>query len=130
VRSTGEPVLVTATRVVSGAVFVLFGIGKFVAYDSELASFRHYGLPFPEVMVIIVGVVELAGGVLLVTGRHVRPAALVLAGNMLGAILVAGLGQGEVFPSLTLAPALLVAMVVVVHAEHPGTAPDVTKRPP
>ena len=119
-RLTGESLLVTVTRLIAGAVFVLFGLGKFVAYDSELASFRHYDLPLPEAMVIVIGVVELAGGALLLAGRHVRPAAFLLAGDMVGAILVAGLGQGEVFPSLTLAPALLVAMVVVIRAEDPN----------
>jgi len=117
---TGEPVLVRATRLIAGAVFVVFGLGKFLAYDSELASFRHYGLPLPEAMVIIVGVVELAGGALLLAGLHVRPAAFLLAGDMVGAILVAGLGQGEVFPSLTLAPVLLLAMVVVIRADEPS----------
>ena len=119
-RLTGESLLVTVTRLIAGAVFVLFGLGKFVAYDSELVSFHHYGLPLPEAMVIVIGVVELAGGALLLAGRHVRPAAFLLAGDMVGAILVAGLGQGEVFPSLTLAPALLVAMVVVIRAEDPN----------
>ncbi len=116
-----EAALVTVTRMAAGAVFVLFGLGKFVSYDSELASFRHYGLPLPEAMVIIVGVVEIAGGALLLTGRYVRPAALVLAGDMVGAILVAGLGQGEVFPSLTLAPLLLVAMVPLIRGARPSS---------
>lgn len=119
-RRAGEPVLVTATRLIAGAVFVVFGLGKFLAYDSELASFRHYDLPLPEAMVIIIGVVELAGGALLLAGRHVRPTAFLLAGDMVGAILVAGLGEGEVFPSLTLAPVLLLAMVVVIRAGEPS----------
>ncbi len=124
-RLKGESQLVRATRLIAGAVFVVFGAGKFVAYDAELTSFRHYDLPLPEAMVIVIGVVELAGGALLLAGRHVRPAAFLLAGDMIGAILVAGLGRGEVFPSLTLAPALLVAMVVIVRGSH-----RVTHRPP
>ena len=119
VRRAGESPLVTATRLTAGAVFVVFGLGKFIDYDAELASFRHYSLPLPEVMVIVIGVVELAGGALLLAGRYVRPAAFVLAGDMLGAIVIAGLGRGEVFPSLTLAPALLVAMVVLLRQSRP-----------
>ena len=115
VRRPAEPAALFVTRLVAGAVFVLFGIGKFVSHDSELASFRHYGLPLPQAMVIIIGLVEIGGGALLVCGRLVRPAALVLAGDMIGAILVAGIGRGEVFPSLTLAPLLLVAMVVLAR---------------
>jgi uncharacterized membrane protein YphA (DoxX/SURF4 family) len=41
-------------------------------------------------------------------------AALALAGNMLGAIVVSGIGEGEVLPSLTLAPVLLAAMLFLL----------------
>ena len=36
-----------ALRVVSGGVFVVFGVGKFVNHAAELASFKSYGLPVP-----------------------------------------------------------------------------------
>ena len=52
--------------------------------------------------------------------RFLRPTALVLAGDMVGAIVVSGLARGEII-SLTLAPALLVAMIFQLRAE-PGTA--------
>jgi putative oxidoreductase len=106
---------VRVIRLVSGVVFVVFGIGKFVNHGSELASFRSYGLPAPEVFVFVIGVVELVGGVLLIAGRFVRPAALVLAADMVGAIIVSGIVKGEPI-SLTLAPALLIAMVALVVA--------------
>jgi len=100
-------------RVVSGGVFVAFGAGKFVNHASELASFRSYGLPAPEAFVIAIGVVELFGGLLLIAGVLTRPAALVLAGDMVGAIVVSGIAKGEVI-SLTVAPAELVAMLTLV----------------
>jgi uncharacterized membrane protein YphA (DoxX/SURF4 family) len=100
----------TAVRWAAAVVLVIFGAGKFVNHASELASFRTYGLPIPDVFVYGVGVVELAGGALLATGRFVRLAAPVLAGDMVGAIIVSGIGRGENV-SLTLAPALLVAMI-------------------
>jgi putative oxidoreductase len=106
-------------RVASGGVFVAFGAGKFVNHGSELASFKTYGLPAPEVFVIVIGVIELIGGLLLVAGALTRPAALVLAGDMVGAIVVSGLAKGEVL-SLTLAPAELGAMLVLLWA-GPGT---------
>ena len=56
---------------------------------------------------------EIAGALLLFAGVAVRLAALVLAGDMVGAIVVSGLGEGEVI-SLTLAPALLLAMAYLV----------------
>ncbi|MCA1689067.1 MAG: DoxX family protein, partial [Actinobacteria bacterium] len=99
--------------VLSGAVFVAFGVGKFTSHASELDSFRGYGLPAPDAFVYLIGVVEIVGGLLLVVGLATRAASLVLAANMVGAILVSGIGRGEPI-SLTLAPALLVAMLLLV----------------
>lgn len=100
-------------RLLAGGVFVVFGIGKFVNHSSELASFKSYGLPAPEILVIVIGLVELAGGLLLIIGVLTRPAALVLAGDMIGAIVISGIAKGEII-SLTLAPAELVAMLVLL----------------
>jgi putative oxidoreductase len=97
----------------SGGVFIAFGAGKFINHGSELASFRTYGLPAPEVFVLAIGLIELAGGLLLVAGILTRPAALVLAGDMIGAIVVSGLAKGELI-SLTLAPAQFAAMIVLL----------------
>jgi putative oxidoreductase len=101
-------------RLLSGGVFVVFGAGKFVNHSSELASFKTYGLPAPEAFVVVIGVVELVGGLLLIAGVLTRPAALVLAGDMVGAIVVSGLANGELI-SLTLAPAELAAMLVLLR---------------
>jgi putative oxidoreductase len=103
-----------ALRLVSGGLFVAFGAGKFLRHASELASFKTYGLPAPEAIVIVIGVIELIGGLLLIAGLLVRPAALVLAGDMIGAILVSGIAKHELI-SLTLAPAELAAMLVLLR---------------
>jgi putative oxidoreductase len=100
-------------RLVSGGVFVAFGAAKFINHGSELASFKTYGLPAPELFVLAIGAVELVGGALLIAGRLVRPAALVLAADMVGAIAVSGIARGEIV-SLTVAPAVLVAMLVLL----------------
>lgn len=94
-------------------VFVIFGAGKFVNHASELASFRLYGLPAPGVFVYLIGGLEIAGGLMLATARWVRLAALALAGDMVGAIVVSGLARGEII-SLTLAPLLLLAMLFLI----------------
>ena len=100
-------------RLASGGVFVAFGLGKFVNHASELASFRTYGLPAPAVLVLVIGVVEVVGGVLLIAGAYSRLAALILAGDMVAAIIASGIAKGEIV-SLTLAPAELAAMVFVL----------------
>jgi len=107
-------VMALLVRLAAGAVFVAFGVGKFIDHGSELASFRTYGLPLPAVFVATIGVIEIVGGVLLIVGSATTIASLVLAGDMLGAILVSGIGQGEQI-SLTLAPALFVAMLFLLR---------------
>jgi uncharacterized membrane protein YphA (DoxX/SURF4 family) len=111
-----------AIRWAAAIVFVVFGAGKFVNHASELSSFRHYGLPQPDVFVYAIGVLELAGGLLLASGILVRLAAIALAGERVGAIIVSGVGRGENV-SLTLAPALLVAMILVLGFELRSRGP-------
>jgi uncharacterized membrane protein YphA (DoxX/SURF4 family) len=106
----------TVIRWAAAAVFVVFGAGKFVNHASELASFRLYGLPAPDAFTYVIGALELLGGLLLAARRLVVPVALLLASDMVGAIVVSGLVHGEII-SLTLAPALLVAMLVLLRAE-------------
>ena len=101
-------------RLAAGGVFVAFGLGKFVNHASELASFKTYGLPAPQVLVLVIGLVELIGGALLITGVYTSLAALVLAGDMVGAIVVSGIAKGEIV-SLTLAPVELAAMLVLLR---------------
>ncbi|HYC81450.1 MAG TPA: DoxX family protein [Solirubrobacterales bacterium] len=101
-------------RWLSGAVFLVFGIGKFAAHGEEVEAFAAYGLPAPEAFVYLVGTLEIVAGALLLAGLLTRFAALALTGNMAGAIVVSGIGEGEVLPSLTLAPALLAAMLFLL----------------
>ncbi len=110
-----------AIRWTAAIIFVVFGIGKFVNHASELASFRLYGLPVPAALTYAIGALEIVGGLLLVGGVLVRRAALALAIDMVGAIVVSGIGKGEVI-SLTLAPALLTAMILVSRTAVANTA--------
>lgn len=101
-------------RLASGAVFVIFGVAKFTSHASEVDSFDSYGLPFPDAFVYAIGTIEVAGGLLLLAGLATRLVALALVGDMVGAITTSGIGEGEVI-SLTLAPALLIAMLFVLR---------------
>ena len=71
----------------------------------------------------LVGSLELVGGLALVVGLLVRPFALALAGNMIGAISTAGrIDGGPVH--LLLAPALLLGMVFLLWAGAGSPALD------
>lgn len=100
----------TVVRVVAGGFFVMVAMGKFFDYSKEVDDFRSYEVPWAEVAVPFVGVIELVGGILLVVGLFVRPAAFVLALNMVGALATAGRVEGGSF-HLVYGPALLVLMI-------------------
>jgi putative oxidoreductase len=102
-------------RVAAGLIFLGFGVAKFVNHGAEVESFETYDLPSPDAFVYAIGAIEVVGGLLLILGVATWIAALVLAGDMVGAIIVSGIGEGEPI-SLTLAPALLVMMVALVAA--------------
>lgn len=111
--ATRPSVGVLILRVAAGLIFVAFSTGKFTRYDAESDAFERYGIPVPEVTTYLVGGLELLGGLLLVAGFLTRPAALALAGNMVGAIATAGRIDGGAV-HLGLAPALLAAMLVLL----------------
>jgi putative oxidoreductase len=115
-RTRGGGAWATAVvRVVTGVLFVTFSLGKFVDHAKESADFDHYGIPAPEVATYLVGMLELVGGILLVVGLLTRPAAAVLALNLVGAISTAGRIDGGTF-HLGVGPAMLVAMLFLVWA--------------
>ena len=113
----------TVVRIVTGALFVSFSLGKFVDHAQESADFDHYGIPAPEVATYLVGTLELVGGILLLIGLLTRPAALLLALNMVGAIATAGRVDGGTF-HLGVGPAMLVAMLFLVWAGSGRLAVD------
>lgn len=114
-RSTWAERWTLAIRWGAAIVFVVFGAGKFVNHASELASFRLYGLPAPAAFTDVIGALEIVGGLLLAGGLQVRAATVALAADMVGAIVVSGIGHGEAI-SLTVAPALLAAMVFLFQS--------------
>ena len=109
-----------SVRTITGIAFVIAGLPKFVAFNWELDAFIRFGLPAPEAWVIAAGVIEIGGGVLLLLGRHVVPAALLLAITMGVAIGVSGVKEGDVIPSLTVAPLLLAACGYIVATRSPS----------
>jgi uncharacterized membrane protein YphA (DoxX/SURF4 family) len=106
----------TRVAVVAGVIFFFAGLVKFVFHHWELDAFRSFGLPFPSALEIFAGVLEVVGGVFLAVRRYVVPVAVLLSITMVVAIGASGIGHGDVIPSLTLAPLLLVAMLYLLWA--------------
>ena len=101
-------------RTITGVAFVIAGLPKFVAFGWELDAFERFGLPAAEVWVIAAGIIEIGGGALLLANRHVATSALVLAVTMAVAIGVSGVKEGDIVPSLTVAPLLLAACLYIL----------------
>jgi uncharacterized membrane protein YphA (DoxX/SURF4 family) len=118
-RRIREHLKPTRIAIITGVIFFFAGVVKFAFHHWELHAFRSFGLPWPSAMEIVAGVVEIVGGVLLVMRCAVVPVTVVLAVTMLVAIIASGIGHGDVIPSLTLAPALLLAVTYLFAVAIP-----------
>lgn len=82
-------------RVATGVIFVAHGWQKWQAGHSATAQgFSDMGIPMPDLAAGYAMAVETIGGVLLILGLLVRPVALLLLANMIGAIAFAHWGRG------------------------------------
>jgi len=122
----------TRVAILTGAVFIPAGLVKFAFHHWELHAFEEFGLPWPFALELLAGVLETVGGVLLIARRLVVPISALLCATMLVAIGASGIGHGDVIPSLTLAPALLLALLfLLARALRPLKRPnDQVKNPP
>ena len=121
-RARLRPIDASRVALVCGLIFIPAGLVKFAFYHWELHAFREFGIPAATVMEPLVGVLETVGGVLLARRVLVGPTALVLAVVMLVAFVAGGIIHGDLIPSDTLAPALLVAMVYLLRERLTGRA--------
>ncbi len=83
-------------RVVVGAVFAAHGAQKIFEYTipGTIGSFAGMGVPMPEIAAPFVAFVELIGGILLVLGLFTRLAGILLAIDMVVALVLVHLSAG------------------------------------
>jgi putative oxidoreductase len=83
-------------RIVLGAIFAAHGYQKLVTFGLAGAteSFRGMGVPAPEIAAPVVAVVELVGGIALIAGAFTGIVGLLLAIDMLVAVLLVHLSAG------------------------------------
>lgn len=83
-------------RVVVGIVFIAHGSQKIFEYTlpGTIGSFAGMGVPLPEIAGPLVAFVELLGGILLVLGLLTRPVGILLAIDMLVALVLVHLSAG------------------------------------
>jgi uncharacterized membrane protein YphA (DoxX/SURF4 family) len=74
-------------RSMAGSVFLWEGILKFVYVNQGVGRFTKLGFAFPELTAQFVGVLEIVGGILLITGLLTRVTAIPFAIEMVVAML-------------------------------------------
>lgn len=87
-----QPVLLSVLRIVTAYLFLLHGTSKFFAFPIEMGSGSPGGL------MLLAGILEIVGGILLVLGLFTRPAAFVLSGQMAVAYFMAHASGNTLFP--------------------------------
>ena len=82
-------------RALLAVIFLLSGFGKLTAISGTAAYFGAIGLPVPTVTAVVVGLVELLGGLAILLGFQTRIAAWVLAIFTIATALVAHTGWAD-----------------------------------
>ena len=82
-------------RILLAAIFLLSGFGKLTAIAGTAGYFGAMGLPVPTVTAIVVGLIELLGGIAILVGFQTRITAWVLAIFTIATALVAHTGWAD-----------------------------------
>jgi putative oxidoreductase len=84
---TGGPAAIILIRLMAGGVFLWEGILKFVYHNQGGGRFALIGIPLPETMATFVALLEIVGGLLLISGLFTRWIAVPFIVEMLVAML-------------------------------------------
>ena len=82
-------VAILVGRILLAAMFVLAGFAKLTDIAGTAGWFGSIGLPAPTIVAVLVGLLELVGGLAIVVGFQTRIAALALAAFTIAATLIA-----------------------------------------
>jgi putative oxidoreductase len=113
---------IAIVRVVIGFTFLMHGWQKLFQFGlvGVTTAFGQMGAPLPELTGPLVSVLEFVGGAALLVGLGTRWVAVLLAIDMLAAILIAHLPAGFFAPEGFEIPLLLLAGVVALALAGPG----------
>lgn len=104
--STRSDVSLTVLRILTGYTFFQAGIGKVFqtgGWILPVSYFEKIGIPVPEVSFLLVGWIELIGGLMLMAGFFVRAAAMPLMLIMFAALMTVHREVGQAYPLMIFA---------------------------
>lgn len=87
----GNGALILAARVLLSILFITAGFAKLTGIEGTAGWFGSIGLPAPTLLAILVGLLELVGGLAILVGFKARIAAIALAIFTLAATAIAHL---------------------------------------
>ena len=90
-----RPLGITLLRMALGVIFLFHGLTKVLALQQWTHNFVHMG--FPGWVAYLIGPLETVGGVLLILGLFSRIAGLLLAGDLLVAVITVHLPRGPIW---------------------------------
>lgn len=89
--ASNSSVAILVGRALLSILFILSGFAKLTAISGTAGWFGSIGLPLPTVTAVVVGLVELLGGLAILVGFKTRIAAILLAVFTLAATAIAHL---------------------------------------
>jgi putative oxidoreductase len=103
-------------RVVLGVIFIAHGYQKVFTYgfSGVTTSMAQTGIPLPSLVAPIISILELVGGIALLFGAFTRVVAILIACEMLGAIIFVHAKAGFFNPKGFEYPLSNLAMLVAV----------------
>ena len=112
-----SPQLLSILRIVAGLLFLEHGTAKLLGFP-HVAMFDH--LP---TLLLVAGIIELVGGILIVLGLFSRVAAFIASGEAAAAYWMYHVPHGGPFPALNAGDAAILFCFVFLYIAAAGPGP-------